>query len=140
MMFKKSLDSACKHSGKKISGRGKSTYTSKFERGCVPSGHFVLTDLNGVPLLKQNIPGQELFVPSDGVAGSGKRVTKWFPFIEKWKATGEFTILDNIIDEETFEEMLKIAGTFVGLGRWRPQNSGLYGRFAVKDVVWTEGV
>jgi hypothetical protein len=139
MMFKKSLDAACKHSGKKISGRGKSTYTSKFERGCIPSGHFFLTALSGSPLLKSSIPGQELFVPSDGVAGSGKRVTKWFPFIEKWAATGEFTILDNVIDEETFKEMLKIAGTFIGLGRWRPQNGGLYGRFVVKSVSWQDG-
>jgi hypothetical protein len=139
MMFKKSLDSACKHSGKKIAGRKNSTYTSKFERGARPLAHFPLTDLNGAPLLKDNIPGQSLFVPSDGVAGSGKRVNKCFPFIEKWAASGEFIVLDNIIDEDTFREMLKIAGTFIGLGRWRPQNSGLYGVFVVKSVIWNGG-
>jgi len=82
---------------------------------------------------------EKLFVPSDGLAGSGKRVTKCFPRIPEWEASGEFIILDNIIDEEVFRMMLKHAGTFIGLGRWAPRNAGLYGRFAVKNVTWLNG-
>jgi hypothetical protein len=33
--------------------------------------------------------------------------------------------------------MLEEAGKFIGLGRFRPQNGGFYGRFAVAKVVWS---
>jgi hypothetical protein len=135
MMFKKSLDAACRRCGEKIPGRGQSTYTKFFESACIPAGDFPLK-VGNQPILKDNVPGEKLFVPSDGVAGSGKRVTKYFPKIEEWECYGEFLILDNIIDPDTFMRMLKHAGTFIGLGRWRPQNAGLYGRFAVNHVFW----
>ncbi len=138
MMFKKSLDAACRHKGERIPGRRNATYTGKFESGCIPSGNFALT-VNGQPILKKDVGMEQLFVPSDGVAGSGKRVTKCFPCITEWEASGEFIILDNIIDEDVFRMMVKHAGTFIGLGRWRPQNAGLYGRFAVKSITWKKG-
>jgi hypothetical protein len=135
MMAKKSLDAAVKRSGEKVPNRRGATYTKFFESGCIPDGDFPLT-CGGQPILKANVKGEKLFVPSDGVAGSGKRVTKYFPRIPEWEVTGTFAILDNIIDPDTFKRMLKHAGTFIGLGRWRPANAGLYGRFAVYKVIW----
>jgi hypothetical protein len=135
MMAKKSLDAAVKRTGEKVRGRGNTTYGKFFEGGCIPDGNFPLTWM-GEPILKNNVKGEKLFVPSDGIAGSGKRVTKYFPLIPEWEVTGTFAILDNLIDPDTFKRMLKHAGTFIGLGRWRPQKGGLYGRFVVKKVTW----
>jgi hypothetical protein len=58
------------------------------------------------------------------------------PSASRNEASGTFAILDNLIDSDTFKRMLKHAGTFIGLARWRPQKGGLYGRFAVKKIVW----
>jgi hypothetical protein len=136
MMAKKSLDAAVKHKGDKIAGRGKATYTKYFETGCRVLEDFPLT-FNGSPITKDSVPYEKLFVPSDGVAGSGKRVNKWFPKIDiGWQCTGEFLILNNIIDPETFVRMLKYAGTFIGLGRWRIQNAGNYGMFVPTSIIW----
>jgi hypothetical protein len=141
MMAKKSLDAAVKRSGEKVPNRRGATYTKFFESGCIPDGDFPLihpsqNGSKGEPILKNHVKGEKLFVPSDGVAGGGKRVTKYFPLIKEWETYGTFAILENLIDPDTFKRMLKHAGTFVGLGRWRPANAGLYGRFVVKRIIW----
>jgi hypothetical protein len=135
MMFKKCLDAAVKRTGEKIPGRRNHTYTKHFESGCRSAGHFALT-CGGRSIFKHEVPYEKLFVPSDGVAGSGKRVWKCFPKINQWECYGEFMVFDNIIDEDTFKKMLKHAGTFIGLARWRVQNQGDYGIFIVKTVDW----
>jgi hypothetical protein len=137
MMMKKSVDAACKRSGTKIKGRGTSTYTKRFEAGVIPNGNFPITR-NGIPILKEDVPGEELFVPSDGKRGGGNRVTKWFPIVEQWECSGEFIVWDNLIDPDIFKKTLKEAGFFIGLGRWRPMNAGLYGKFVVTDVTWND--
>lgn len=48
----------------------------------------------------------------------------------------EFLILDEIITEEVFREHLADAGSFIGIGRFRPRNNGFYGRFLVESVDW----
>jgi hypothetical protein len=56
--------------------------------------------------------------------------------LEQWSGDVEFMVLDEIIDNETFETHLKDAGQFIGVGRFRPRNNGYYGRFSVEKVVW----
>jgi len=46
-----------------------------------------------------------------------------------------FYILDEIITKEVFERTLTMAGQFIGIGRFRPQNNGFYGRFEVVMVI-----
>ena len=76
------------------------------------------------------------FVPADGRRGSGKRVTKHFPVIQKWAGDVMFYVLDETITEDVFREHLEEAGRFIGIGRFRPRNNGFYGRFTVKSVKW----
>ena len=128
-----SLVSAAKYTKRKIVGQGNATWTAKFSAGVMLMAAPRLdTPLDAVI----QIP---LSVHTDGVRGSGKRVIKNFPQIPPgWKSTFEVTILDPIITLEIFREMLDTAGIFVGLGQFRPENTGNNGRFKVLDIKWLD--
>jgi hypothetical protein len=91
-----------------------------------------------LPIKKDDVPGEWYFVPSDGRPGGGKRVKKCFPVIREWHGEVTYYILDETITPEVFEVHLREAGSFIGIGRFRPENGGFYGRFGVKKVVWQE--
>lgn len=133
MAFKNCLAEAAKFLSIQIPGKGKSTYTKHFEAGVL------VTDAVPLGVQKDDVPGEWLFLPSDGVRGSGKRVEKCFPRIEEWAAVVTFYILDDTITEEVFENHLRQAGQFIGIGRFRPRNNGFYGRFNVEAVKWQKG-
>ena len=79
-----------------------------------------------------------MHVPSDGVRGGTKRVLKCFPYIDEWEAEAEVEILDDIITKEIFLQIIKEAGRFIGLLRFRPRNNGYYGRFEIELLDWIE--
>ena len=87
---------------------------------------------------KDDVPGEWLFVPSDGKRGGGSRVSKCFPLIAKWELVVIFYILDEIITDDVFKVHLRDAGNFIGLGRFRPSRNGFYGRFQIEDFIWEE--
>jgi hypothetical protein len=116
----------------KVPGKGNSTYTKNFKAGLI-----VLDGLY-VGITKDELKSETLFVPSDGKSGGSKRVEKVFPIVPKWSGQIVAYIADPIITEDVFLQHLKVTGNFIGLGRWRPRNGGLYGRFAVKAVKWAK--
>ena len=130
MSFKNCLSEAAKFLGIQIPGKGKSTYTKHFEAGVL------VTDALMLGINSSDVKGEWLFVPSDGVRGSGKRVDKCFPVIHEWSGEVTFHILDETITEDVFVNVLKQAGAFIGIGRFRPRNNGFYGRFSVESVKW----
>lgn len=130
MSFKNCLSEAAKYLSMQIPGKGKSTYTKHFE-----SGVLVLEALE-LPIKKNDVAGEWLFVPSDGIRGSGKRVEKCFPVIHDWSGTVEFVVLDETVTEDVFKQVLTEAGKFIGIGRFRPRNNGFYGRFMVEGIQW----
>lgn len=130
MAFKNCLSEAAKFLSKKIPGKGKSTYTKHFEAGVLVVDGLVL------PNKKEEVEGQWLFVPSDGRRGSGSRVDKCFPVVKSWEGDVTFFVLDETIDKDAFEEHLKEAGQFIGLGYFRPRNNGFWGRFSVENIDW----
>lgn len=130
MAFKKSLETAARFLGMQIKGRGKSTYTKHFKAGIL-----VTTGLT-LPIKKADVPGEVFFVPSDGKAGGGSRVKRKFPMIRNWEGDVTFYVLDETITEGVFAEHLKEAGNFIGIGRFRPENGGFYGRFSVQKIEW----
>lgn len=132
MSFKLCLAEAAKFLGEQIPGKGKSTYTKHFEAGVM-----VLDDCE-LPDVAEEVDGEWLFVPADGRRGSGKRVKKCFPLIPAWEVAVTFYITDDTITQDVFTYHLKQAGQFIGIGRWRPRNNGLYGRFTVESVEWSE--
>ena len=127
--FKVAIAEAAKYNSIKIPGKGNATYTKHFESGILVNAPLPL----GINVA--DIPGEEVFVPSNGIRGSGSRVWKTFGVIPEWSGTVEFLILDELIDKDVFTKHLEDAGSFIGVGRFRPRQMGYYGRFAVEDVV-----
>ena len=130
MSFKNCLSEAAKFLSLQIPGKGKSTYTKHFEAGVL------VTDALYLGIQKEDVKGEWLFVPSDGIRGSGKRVDKCFPVIHEWSGDVTFYILDETVTQTVFKQVLEQAGSFIGVGRFRPRNNGFYGRFMVESLNW----
>jgi hypothetical protein len=128
MAFKNCLSEAAKFLGIQIPGKGKSTYTKHFEAGILIMEPLKL----GIP--GNSVPGEWLFVPSDGKRGGGQRVDKCFPIIQDWKGEVTVHILDETITKEVLQQHFEEAGKFIGVGRFRPRNNGFYGRFQVESL------
>lgn len=127
-----SFASAARYSKRQIPGQGKATWTKKFEAGIM-----LLEDpaLNIDPVDVKHIT---ISANADGVRGSGKRVPRRFPIMTTWSTTFEVYILDPIITEDVFREMVEIAGMYVGLGRFRPEKGGINGRFRIGSLTWQD--
>jgi hypothetical protein len=130
----KALVAAAKYSKRQIPGQGKATWTQKFK-----SGILLLED----PSLGVTADAAQMIAiqaDANGKPGSGSsRVTRRFPIFNEWTSTFEVYILDPIITEEVFREMVELAGMFVGLGRFRPELSGgSGGRFRIGNLGWTD--
>lgn len=132
MGFANSIKYAAGRMSLKIKGGGMKTYTKNFESGIMVPGNVKL-DIKAA-----DVPFDKLFVPSDGKRGGGSRVTKFFPRIDAWKAAVTFFTFDDVITDDIFARVLVYAGQLVGVGRFRPQNLGFYGRFSVKSLRWME--
>lgn len=130
MALKNALAGVAKWLGEQIQGQGKKTYTKRFEAG------IVVTEPIALGIRAEDVPATQLFVPSDGIKGSGKRVMKYFPTITTWSGQAEVLILDEIISEDVFRRHLEEAGKFIGLGFFRPERGGFWGRFKVEQFKW----
>lgn len=130
MALKQALDSAAKKLGDQIPGKGKSTYTKFFVADVVCDGNCHLG------IHKDEVRPITINANSDGVRGSGKRVKRTFPQIDKWSTTATFTILDDTVTPEVFERTLKVAGMGIGIGRFRAEKGGLNGRFRPTKFTW----
>lgn len=131
MAFKMALDTAAAMLGMKIPGRARATYTKFFLSGVLCMEPAVL------PLTINDVACERIYANADGKRGSGKRVWRQFPRIDKWQVDVPFHVLADEITRDVFAEHLKQAGAFVGIGRFRPQSGGYYGRFEIKKVEWT---
>lgn len=129
MAFKLALEEAAKFRSDKL--KGNATYTAHFRAGVLVCEPLVL------PQTKDDVIDDHRHVSSTGQRGSGKRVWKHFPLIQSWEGKVPFTVLDEAINENIFAATLADAGRFVGIGRFRPQNGGFYGRFDLVEVKWT---
>lgn len=122
-MLKNALSEAARYKGERIIGKGMATYTKHFESGIIVNKDIPLG------IKKDDVQQKVMYVPLDGKRGGSKRGLKIFPFIEEWTGIAEIYIIDEIISEEVLRSHLISAGTFIGLGSFRPRNNGSYGRF-----------
>ena len=51
-----------------------------------------------------------------------------------WSVAGVADVDEELVDLDKLQRWLAVGGRRVGLGDWRPQTSGHYGRFDVEDV------
>jgi hypothetical protein len=130
MAFKQALDRCAKVLSIQVPGKGKATFTKHFLSGCLCENDARLG------IHRDDVASVTINANADGVRGSGKRVKRTFPMIPKWKTAVRFIILDDTITKEVFERVMAEAGKFVGVGRFRPENGGLNGRFKVNGFKW----
>lgn len=116
------IEAALIEAGKKIKvkGQGKATYSKLF-------GSMVSVCQEDVPHL---IPKYEIFKKLVVIPSTKGRVMRYRPMFRKWKL--QFYIeFEEEIPKEVIKEGLEIAGKFVGIGDWRPQKKGKFGKFQV---------
>jgi hypothetical protein len=140
MAFKNCISECAKFLSLGIPGKGKKTYTKNFEAGVLVVEPIVL------PIKRDACESEPLFVPSDGRRGGGSRVEKVFPVIRSWGGELQILVFDetvlNAYDSSkitVLEHVLKQAGLFIGVGRFRPINNGFYGRFEIKGFSVAKG-
>lgn len=127
MAFANCIKQAAQFLALPIKGEGKANYTKHFASGIMVADALIL------PIKKDEVQGEWLFVPSDGKRGGAKRVSRCFPLIPEWRGQVKFYVLDNKITKEVFQKVLSEAGSLIGIGRFRPTNWGYYGRFKISD-------
>jgi len=128
--FKNCLSECAKFLSIQIPGKGKATYTKHFEAGVM------VTDNPTLNVKASDVEPLWIPVPPNGKRGSGGRVVKGFPTIPEWETELTVHIIDDTISKNVFEDHLKQAGTFIGIGNFRPRNNGTNGRFIVEGVSW----
>ncbi len=132
--FKMALDTAAKRLSLKHPNGGKSLLTKNFLSGIMLFQPLAL----GLNRTSPGVRTDSLAQNTDGVRGSGKRGIRTFPVIDDWRGTLTFTVTDDVISESAFVTALEYAGQSIGIGRWRAENGGLYGRFLIDgSPEWT---
>lgn len=136
MAFKQALTGMAQYLGETVKGKGKSTWTKHFQSGVLTVERVYLYH-NGKRIHKDDLVMERYYCNADGKRGSGKRVFRHFPTVRDWEADLQIIVLDESITEDKLEDYLSQAGKFKGVGRFRPENGGYYGRFLVEkmDVV-----
>jgi len=133
MQLKRCLDNGASLRGEKVPGKGSRGWASFFISGVLVTDPMVL-DID-----PSTVRGEWIMAHADGKkTGTGGRVRRCFPLIPEWKGTATFHILNAEITDKVFLRMLDTAGKLVGIGRFRPQNGGMFGRFAVEDLKWAK--
>lgn len=139
MTLKYAITATARFRSVKIPGQRNATYTKHFEAGVLVVEGAMLYDAAGKPIMRDEVEGERLYLNADGKRGGSTRVWRTMPKIhEGWNARASFYVLDEVINADIFQRFLVDAGKFNGLGRFRPQMGGFYGRFVVKDFAWSE--
>jgi len=129
MAFKGALSNAAKMLAIPIPGKGKSLYTKHFLAGVM------ITDMLMLGVKKEDVQPQWLSCDPQGRKG-GMGVLRAFPHVDNWEGTIRMHVLDDTISKEIFERVLREAGNFVGIGQFRPEKGGYFGRFEVVGIKW----
>lgn len=132
MALKFCITAAAKRVGRRIPGRNTSSYGKRFDGGILLMEPIVL------PIKNKDMRLDWVNCHANGQRGSGKRVRRCFQVIDEWTAQVTVWLTDDIITREVFEEAVREAGQFIGIGRFRPENGGWYGRFQASNFVWQE--
>lgn len=76
---------------------------------------------------------------ANGKRGSGTRVVRKFPqWPNPWTATFDVLLLDESLTADDVKAALVSGGLVCGLGRFRPENMGMCGRFTVVSTKASE--
>lgn len=128
MAFKQANDAAAKRLAIPDPDNKRATLTKYFISDVICEGNMSLG------INKNDMPSITISANSDGVRGSGKRVPRSFPQIPQWGGTVSFLIMDEKINPDIFERVIRCAGRSIGIGQFRPEKGGLNGRFDIVSI------
>lgn len=101
----------------------------------VPSAVLVpqetITLHNGAPITDFEVDSRPVTIPS-----TKGRIMRHRPRLDEWEATFNLEIDDTILPVEVVHQLLTEGGTSLGLGDFRPEKGGPFGRFRV--IEWDE--
>ena len=120
------LVEAGKH--KKVVGKGKATY-SKIVGYCC--------EINPFEIKHQNQEWEVFSILAVNPNTKGRNLLHR-PILKEWKLEFEITFDETEIAPSIMKELLEIAGKVAGIGDWRPQKKGPYGKFQVTN--WKEKI
>lgn len=105
----------------KIVGKGKSTY-SKLIASTIEINPFMIDFISAK---------YEIFrISAVNPMTKGRMMTER-PKFNKWSAEFELILNDKSIEISVINEILEHAGKYVGIGDWRPQTKGMFGKFMI---------
>ena len=105
----------------KVVGKGKATYSKLF-------GAFVIIDPDVLIMANQEWETDKRAVVVPSTKG---RVMRYRPKFMEWGLKFNILITDDEIHESVVKEGLERAGNYCGIGDFRPQKKGSFGRFQV---------
>ena len=85
--------------------------------------------------LKKLVKSTQFTVP---VVVQRNRILRTRAKFDEWSCTFAVEADDELVDKDQLEAWLDIGGRRIGLGDWRPEKSGNYGRFETVSVKATE--
>lgn len=111
---------------KKVVGKGKSTYSKIV-------GYAVT--INPYEIEHTNQKWEVFSILSVNPNTKGRNLLHR-PILKQWELTFEVLFDETDVPEVIMHELLEIAGRVAGIGDWRPQKKGPYGKFLVTE--WKE--
>lgn len=128
MMIKNALVNAAKYRGEKVPGQRMKTWTKYFQSAVLLPDSIRLT-MGDAPITRDDLK------PDVVLSGNAdKKIPAKFPLLTQWEAQGDLYVLDDTIKIDDLKRHLQTAGLFIGIGKFRVGNGGMYGRFEVEDV------
>lgn len=115
--------------GRKV---GKAFATTLVKGALFPADEWTpLTLPNGDPLEKWTVDTRRAVL---GTGKSAKGVVRGRPRFEQWAATVRFEFDPDFLHPDLIGDLLEIGGRTVGVGDFRPERSGPFGRFQMVDA------
>jgi len=117
---------------------GKSKLTT-MKTSLIPAGVMVddlicsLITENGEPITEWEVDSRSVVIPS-----TGGRIMCHRPRIDAWCATFTLTVDTGMFSPGLVRSLMDDAGKKIGLGDYRPQRKGPFGRFVVKEWAVTQ--
>jgi hypothetical protein len=128
--FKFALDSTAQRLS--IKRKGSSTWTQTFKGGVLCPWDMP------IGAKKSDMQMVKVYCHANGSRSDSKRVHRRFPIVHEWGGIIECWITDDEITLDVFRRHADACGKINGIGRFRPQNSGKYGRFSVENIDWQD--
>ena len=121
------LSSTASYTGDQIPGKGKERYTKHYDRGVICSEPVML----GV---KADTVRIERIFTELNPQRPGSRGWVYFPVIDQWAGELQIMAVDDIFTPAVIERHLRIGGLITGIGVWRPERKGSWGKFQVVSL------